>query len=161
MIYALIPLTGYKTSDNPIVLDDYSSGSYALYQAHNPSRKEFIYFIPDEERLGEPRCDYILMSAADIQFTTRFIELKGEDLPRSRRCCRAEWDHAFHQLACTYQEFEKYKSSGNEGVIFILCTSIEKKRVMARFKNYRWYKYIRENYNGEIYVLYRDDYDTV
>lgn len=157
----LVQLTRYETCDNPIELDDYSSGSYAIYQAYNPALKTFVYFKPDEYQTMKPRCDYILTNIKDPDIVSRFIELKGGDLQRQKRCCRTEWDHAFHQLECTYREFEEYIDLHEERIIFVLCTSIEKKRVAARFKNYTWYKKLRENIVGEILILYKDDLDTV
>ena len=161
MRYELVQLSRYETCDNPIDLDDYSNNSYAVYRANNPLGREFIYFRPDEERKGEPRCDYILTEKAKPAIASRFIELKGDNLPRQGRCCRTEWDHAFHQLVCTYMEFADYIDRNEERAIFILCTSIEEKRVAARFRNYRWYKQLRESISEEIVILYKPDYDIL
>jgi hypothetical protein len=161
MRYELVQLTRYNTNDDPIELDDYSSGSYALYQAHNPSRKRFIYYKPDEQRLPEPRCDYILTSNNDFESMSCFIELKGGDESRQKRCCRTEWDHAFHQLVCTYFEYMEYIDSEKERLVFVLCTAIERKRIAARFRKYKWYKYLLENVPGQIILLCKNEYDIV
>ena len=161
MRYELVQLMRYDTCDNPIELDDYSSGSYAVYRANNNSRMKFIYFMPDEKRLTEPRCDYVLTNVTFPDTSSRFIELKGKDVPRQKRCCKTEWDHAFHQLVCTYREFVSYLNLPDEKVVFVLCTSIEKKRIAARYRNYKWYKELRENISSELLILYKGDIDTV
>jgi len=161
MLYKLIQLEQYEISDDPIELNDYSSGSYALYKAINTHHLVFIFFRPDQRRETEPRCDYILVSKDDQCIPSRFIELKGDNQPRKERCCKTEWDHAFHQLFCTYQGYETYIDTQIEKIIFILSTSIEEQRIAAKFKKYRWYRMLQEVACGEIKVLYRNDYDTI
>ena len=159
--YALIPLERYETSDDPIELDDDCNGSNALYRAANTRRITFVYFKPDQQQPAEPRCDYVLVSKVEQCIPPRFIELKGGDIQRQRRCCKTEWDHAFHQIFNTFQEYETYINTESESVIFVLCTSIEKRRIAARFTNYKWYKTLQRVTFGEIKILYRDDYDTL
>ncbi|MDR1688105.1 MAG: hypothetical protein LBS21_05780 [Clostridiales bacterium] len=155
----LIQLTQYTTNDNPIELDDYLNNSYAVYRAKNNNNDTFIYYRPDEIPSPEPRCDYILTRNDALNFTSRFIELKGGDIQRKGRCCRTEWDHAFHQLACTYNEFEPYINSQTEAIMFVMCTSIEKKRVAAKFTKYKWYKALQQYTNSVIVILYKNDFD--
>ena len=147
----------YKTCDNPIELDDESSGSHAVYLAHNPNHETFYYYKPDEHKPSEPRCDYFLISNS-IDITPRFIELKGSDKSRMGKSGLTEWGHAFHQLYNTYEEFKTYIDS--KEMVFVLCTSIDdRKRTSARYKKYKWYKKL-QNMPGKIIVLYRDDYDV-
>lgn len=157
----LIHLEISKTDCNPVELDDYSSGSYAVYLAINEANSTFLFFRPDEKHTLEPRCDYILTSKDNLNFASRFIELKGGDIPRQSRCCRTEWDHAFHQLACTYEAFKPLIDSSVESVVFVLCTSIEQRRIAARFKNYKWYKKLQQTANSDIKILYKGDFDIL
>jgi hypothetical protein len=159
----LISLTQYKTDDDPIELDDYSSNSLAVYKASNPDKKTFVYFEPDEYRLPEPRCDYVLTCKNDPYFAARFIELKGDDLHRTVKkyqCCKTEWEHAFHQLFSTFKSLELYMDLPNEMYKFILCTSRNIKPT-TRYRTYQWYRDINENLNAEIIILYRDEFDLL
>lgn len=164
----LIDLNKYEAADDPVELDDYSSGSYAVYRAHNPARKSFVYFEPDEAEVNEPRCDYILTSEGDVDFATRFIELKGTDAQRQNsRCCSSEWDHAFHQLSSTFDAFKQYMEE-HERILFVLCTSTEKKRVVAQLKKYSEYRRLKEKLlvNGlydftDVRLFYKDEYDRL
>jgi len=151
--------TEYETCENPIELDDESSGSHAVYMAHNPDYKMFYYYRPDENRSSEPRCDYVLIFST-LCIAPRFIELKGSDKSKAGKSSLTEWGHAFHQLYCTYEEFKAYIDIQGEDVIFVLCTSIDNiKRTSARFKQYKWYRKL-QSIQGKIVVLYRDEYDS-
>lgn len=162
MNWKLVSLTWQTTREKQIALDDISHNSIAVYLAVNPDEKEFKYAQPDEFRQEDPRCDYLLTSCDEAPPITRFIELKGNDLPRrTNRCCRTEWDHAFHQLVTTYDAYREDLELG-EQFLFILSTSIEKKRVAAtRYKKYKWYRTIRENLNHDVKILYREDKDSI
>jgi len=145
----LINLDKYVISENPIILDDYSSGSYAVYYAINKNEKTFLCFMPDEERGFEPRCDYLMLGNEDN--TIRFIELKGVDSTVEKKCCPSIWAHAFHQLIATYEAYEYLIDFENDIMKMILCTSAnkirlhDKKRSATRFEQYKYYKKIREN----------------
>jgi len=146
----------HETNDNPIILDDYLSGSYAEYHAKNPSNQRFYYYMPDEDRLHVPRCDYVLL-ADTPSINPRFIELKGGDYSRKKGCCKTEWGHAFHQLYCTYDEITRYIDPA-EPIVFVLCTSLNRPPA-ARYKSYPWYKKL-QNLSHEIVVMYDSDIDT-
>ena len=159
----LIPLAKNTISSNPIVLDDYSNRSYAVYFAINNNEKTFYYFKPDEARGPAPRCDYILICNED--FSLRFIELKGADLPSGLDCCRNTWAHAFHQLIATYETYAMLIDFEKDVVKMILCTSSHrflegKKRSATRYEQYRYYKKIRE-YGITLQLLYCDERDEV
>jgi len=163
MHLGLIRLTRYETCKNPIELDDYANGCYALYQAENPCEKTFYYFEPDreEENSNEPRCDYILTTDDNSLIATRFIELKGDNKKRNKKCCADEWEHAFHQLYSTYCKYAECIQP-NEKYTFILCTSIEKGRINAPlFTKSAWYRKLREDISGGITVLYDGECDTL
>jgi len=150
----------YSIQDNPIELDDISSGSYAVYLANNPNQEHVFVYTPDEYRLPDPRCDYFLTSSSS-NITPRFIELKGSNKPR-RGCCENEWGHAFHQLYCTYEEFKRYIFSQDERFIFVLCISMERGRSVANFAKYTWYKELQNlSHAQKIIVLYSGEYDNL
>ena len=159
----MIMLNKYETDDHPIKLEDRSSGSYAEYLRNNPSRALYIYFKPDEEETTEPRCDYLLCSP-EPGFAARFIELKGGDIPRQAKCCKTEWDHAFHQLLSTFNKLSVYLEPTEEA-IFVLSTSIERKRISARFTQYRYYKKLQAMLHDndtvvkKILILYENEDD--
>jgi len=99
--------TEYETVDNPIKLDDHTSGSRAVYTMDNPNYSQFYYYLPEEQHLQEPRCDYLLVNANST--VLRFIELKGNDGEKDNaKCCNGRWEHGFHQLCCTYDHFKSY-----------------------------------------------------
>jgi len=159
----LIGLTKYTISSNPIELDDYLNRSYAVYCAINSSGKTFYYFMPDEARGPDPRCDYLLVCDEDC--SARFIELKGADLSSGSDCCKNIWAHAFHQLAATFEEYKTLIDSEKDVVKMILCTSVhringEKKRSAARYKQYRYYKKILK-FGIIPKILYCDDKDEI
>ncbi len=164
----LIALNLYETNDDPIELNDYSSGSHAVYLRANPSKSRFVYYKTDEETKEEPRCDYILFAPDRTDVATRFIELKGDDYRRQKRCCSTEWDHGFHQLLVTFEKYREYLQT-SERVLFVLSVAIEKKRIAARFKQYKRYKEllnmlmltIEDAVPEWIAVLYKDEYDEL
>jgi len=134
----LIDLTKYTASSNRIELDDYSSGSYAVYCAANDDEKTFFLYETDRLRGPEPRCDYLLVCHAD--HTVRFIELKGIDHSYScKEGCMSTWAHAFHQLIATYEAYD-YLIDYEDKVGMVLCTSVARGRIAARYKNYKYYK---------------------
>ena len=159
----LIDLTKYTTSSNPIILDDYSNRSFAIYCAINDSSKTFSYYMPDESRGHDPRCDYLLVCNDDR--SVRFIELKGADIQSGIECCKNVWGHAFHQLIATYDAYEELIDFEKDAIKMILCTSVYRykdgrKRSATRYEQYRYYKKIRE-LGIDPQVLYRDDEDVV
>ena len=159
----LIDLTEYTTASNPIILDDYSNRSFAVYCAINRSNKAFFYYMPDEARGSDPRCDYLLVGNEDC--SVRFIELKGADIQSGIDCCKNTWGHAFHQLIATYNAYAGLINSEEDTVKMILCTSVYRykdgrKRSATRYEQYRYYKKIREL--GVVpQILFSDDEDVV
>jgi hypothetical protein len=154
-------LTPYETNEDPLVLDDIISGSKAAYCLINANRRTFIYFKPDEFKNEKPRCDFILTGKDNPGFITRFIELKGTDKRRRRLGSASEWDHAFHQLFCTFMSSDLHINRQAGSVKFILCTSVSKdeSRVSLRYTGYAWYRELRESLNTQVTILYRDEAD--
>jgi hypothetical protein len=160
-----LELTGQAVSSNLIELDDFSRGSFAVYRAINDSNKAFYCYMPEEaeqkKERKEPRCDYLLVCREDN--TVRFIELKGQDLPRNEKCCKSHWQHAFHQLRDTYNSCAAYIEEKDD-VKMILCTSIPEahaKRIASRYRQYKYYKKICESFGIIPKILYSDNVDVV
>jgi len=152
----LISMMEYTVSDKSFVLDDYSSGSRAVYCAVNNDKKSFCYYEPDKPPGAEPRCDFLLVCLSD--HIVRFIELKAI-LKDYGGCCGNTWAHAFHQLFATYYAYYGFIDHEKDIVKMILCTSMVK-RSRAKLEHYRYYKKIREC-NITPQILYADQEDVV
>ena len=156
---------------NPIELyDDKAGASDATYRANNPDEKSLDCYEPEKAESGCPRCDYLLVHRAASGRTVRFIELKGGDSPPRRgeklcaQGCQQTWAHAFHQLFATYESCAGC-IDGDDDVGMILCTSWDKnhKKPYAKYKQYRYYKAIRniERFDIVPQVMYRDCVDSI
>lgn len=159
MIYQLISLEKCRDNSPELILDDFSSGSEAVYVLENPGCLEVVYCCPDELRGEEPRCDYLLY--IHKRNLVKFVELKGADSSGSgHSCCSTSWEHGFHQLEATYWA---YRSLLDEKDVkdFVLSTVLPRERINARYKRYARYMRLREMAQGNVSILGRDESDEL
>lgn len=172
MLYQLINLEKYMDMSEEISLDDFSSGSSAIYFLKNPECLKVNYCCPDRaegmeggQKTGkgqdpqrkEPRCDYLLyISQVNL---VKFVELKGIDSKDTNHsCCSTSWEHGFHQLEATYEAYRSFLDQ-RDTAHFILCTVLPPSRISDRYKSYTRYRRLRES--AKVSILGADEWDEL